>query len=84
MAEVLDISVSHLSNLETGKKKLTFGMMTKLCTYFDVSSDYFTAGMLHSDNVSSNIKDMLEQCNEKQLNLIEELIKIIKDSSYFS
>lgn len=83
LAEVLDISVSHLSNLETDKKKLTFAMMTQLCTFFDVSSDYFTAGVLHSNRVSSNIKDMLEQCSDRQLNLIETLIKIILDSSYF-
>ena len=48
-----------------------------------MSSDYFTAGVLHSNRVSSNIKDMLEQCSERQLNLIEILIKIILDSSYF-
>ncbi|MBO5260877.1 MAG: helix-turn-helix transcriptional regulator [Coprococcus sp.] len=84
LAEALDISVAHLSNLETGKKKLTFDLMSKLCIYFDVSSDYFIAGMLHSNNVPENIKDMLEQCNEEQIKFVELLLKIILDSSYFS
>ncbi|MBR3504425.1 MAG: helix-turn-helix transcriptional regulator [Clostridia bacterium] len=43
-AERLEVSVSHLSNIECGRKKPPLALLVRLATEFDASLDYLVLG----------------------------------------
>ena len=40
LAEVLDVSVTQISEMENGKKGTTFPKLTLICEHYNVSADY--------------------------------------------
>lgn len=50
LAEVLDISIPYLYDIEKGRRRLHEDLIEKLCSFFNVSSDYLLG---RSDNGSS-------------------------------
>ena len=65
MAEVLNISLEHLSKMERGKRKPSIDLVVAMACYFHVSTDYLLMGKNH-DMVDSRTKllDVARQLTE--------------------
>ncbi|MCH5257543.1 MAG: helix-turn-helix transcriptional regulator [Lachnospiraceae bacterium] len=71
-AELIDISVNFLSEIENGKKGMSQDTLYKLCSKFSVSADYILFGSeTNSDSISSS--DIIEYANNLDSNELEVL-----------
>ena len=78
LAELMDVSIQMISNLEQGKKAIRPENIVKLCNSLDVSSDYILRGQYSEYEVSEIYQkfDRLSPQRKKVVEiLIEELLK---------
>ena len=82
LAEAADISITHMSHIETGNTKLSLPVLIKIANALHISTDE-----LLCDNVISSkqiyigeIADILEECDTNQTRIITDLIKAVKQS----
>lgn len=85
LAEVLDLSRSQVSNLESGRRNLSLKQVEKLCEYFKVDMSYF----LMSETTDSCL-DLIEKAkllfesknltNIQKEDLFTSIMKIYLDS----
>ena len=73
LAELMDVSIQMISNLELGKKAIRPENLIKLCQALNVSVDYILTGKLSCDEVSTISEKIKQLSVEKQL-LVERLI----------
>lgn len=74
MAEQLDISVKHFSEVERGLAGLSIENLIKLSNILGVSIDYIVKGEVNKDKWSCALS-MLQQVPEGKEKLIKDLIK---------
>lgn len=60
LAESLNISNTHLSNIERGKKPPSFLLFLDICSRLKINSDYLTAGKVYVD-----LDEELEEKNQE-------------------
>ncbi len=77
VAEKMGVSVQMISNLECGKKAIRPENLIKICDILNVSSDYILTGcnIVSKSEITDNKLSLL---NENELNLINNLIDLIK------
>ena len=84
LAELTDISTTHLSNIERGFTKLGLYTLVKLSDVLEVSADYLLCHSTGTDIANSikknSIIDMVADCSNEELILIEALISATKQS----
>jgi len=71
LAEKSDLSVSYISNVETGKKKISLTAILKICAALDISLNALLFGnqdYVTEDTLTSDFDNLLKDCNrfEKQ------------------
>lgn len=82
LAELVGISVTHMSHIETGNTKLSLPVFVSLAEALDVRTDE----LLHnSDDVSrerllAEIGDVLYRCDENRARVLLSAIKSIKSA----
>lgn len=85
-AEMIDISVNFLSEIENGKKGMSQETLYKLCEHFCLSADYILFGKKPSageSESSSRISDLAQALNDAELNtLIDFLVSLRKLRSF--
>lgn len=81
LAEQVEISTNHMSTLETGKSHPCYELLCKLCNALDVTPDYLMLGNMHSSNITKNIVDKLRLCNDKDLQIIDQIIEVFITNS---
>lgn len=80
LAELADISVSHVHNIENGNSGFTTWILYRLSQIFDVSTDYLLSGQ-GSDLKSTRITKLLADLNaEKRVEVEDVIIRVIKIS----
>jgi transcriptional regulator with XRE-family HTH domain len=74
LAEELEISKSHLSEIESGKKQPTLSLLERYSTFFDVpmSSILFFSENLESDKSTEKLKKIVSSKVLKLLDFIAE------------
>ena len=77
LAEILELSRSQISNLESGRRNLSIRQLEKLCEYFKVDMSYF----LMSETTDSCL-DLIEKA--KVLFESKELTNIQKEDLFTS
>ena len=77
-AEQVGISPQFLAEIENGKKGMSADTLYKICTRFDLSSDYLLLGKTTPTQLSDPIQKTLSSFPEPYLALTEELIKAIE------
>ncbi len=77
LAEILSLSRSQISNLESGRRNLNLKQLEKLCEYFKVDMSYF----LMSETIDSCL-DLIEKA--KLLFESKELANIQKEELFTS
>ncbi len=78
LAEILDLSLSYLKDLERFKNTPSLEVFAKTIQYFNLSADtvIYPDKNLHDDTYQKVLR-RLSQCNEKQLKIILATIEAI-------
>ncbi len=79
LAELIDVSVPYMSNIETGKKKLSMKVLVNLSSALDVTPDELLLGYLDTQDKTTYspyeaIYQELEDCTTAQVAMIAEII----------
>ena len=77
LAEVLELSRSQISNLESGRRNLSLKQLEKLCEYFQVEMSYFVMS-----ETTDSCLDLIEKA--KLLFASKELTNIQKEDLFVS
>lgn len=71
LAEILDISLSYLKDLERFRNNPSYEVFEKVMHYFNLSADTVIYPNQHlGDDTCEQIKRLLNRCNQKQLHVI--------------
>lgn len=73
LAELMDVSIQMISNLELGKKAIRPENLVKLCTALNVSADYILRGIRADWEINGFLEKYKNLPTEKQ-ELIERII----------
>ena len=77
LAEMVNISTTHMSHIETGNTKLSLGVLVDLAGALQTGCDRLIFGEKQTDSrLSAIISDM----SESQKNLLAELAKAVKSN----
>lgn len=74
LAEKVDISRNHLSNIERGREKPSFDVLINLCNILRVTPGYLLMGTMHSHGVPQNLIDSLALCTAEDIALLEDIV----------
>ena len=82
LAEKVDISVTHMSHIETGNTKLSLPVFLDIAQVLEVSTDELLgeSGYESSSKALSEIAAVLECCSAKEVKVIAEIVKSVKIS----
>lgn len=83
LAEKSDLSVSYISNVETGKKKISLTAILKICAALDISLNALLFGnqdYVAEDTLTSDFDNLLKDCNRFEKQLIFEAARSEKQS----
>lgn len=77
LANVTSVNVSHISNIETGKVKVSLTLLVSICNALDVTMDYILENEYH--NPTSTIeKELVHTIKDMPKNKLETLLAISK------
>lgn len=71
-AELLDVSVSYLAELERGRTGISVKMLVKVCNVLGLSADYILFGSERDDN--NKRIDSIKRINPKYYSLLDKVI----------
>lgn len=77
-AEMMDVSVNFLSEIENGKKGMSQDTICRLCEYFDISADYLLFGKSVAHASSQNLVEIASSLNTQDLDLVIEYLNSLK------
>ena len=80
LAESLNISRGHLSNIENGKNPPGFELFLDICTKLKVNTDYITMGKVYADD-DEEIIDKLKMCSDEYRIIISKIIDLFVELS---
>lgn len=82
LAEKVGISTTHMSHIETGNTKLSLGVLVKLSSILEVSTDdiLFEHPVVNQSTLRDQLINTLESCNTQQLSIILDVIKALQMS----
>lgn len=75
-SKILNITQTHLSNLETGKSGLTLNCVIALCNEFDCSADYLIFGV-QKPAISGGSSN--SQYSEKDIEIAIRVLKAVRE-----
>lgn len=78
-AEKAGISPQFLAEIENGKKGMSVATLYKICTNFNISSDYLLFGHLSSENLSDSAKETIHLLSEPYRTYTEDIIEIVNN-----
>ena len=74
LAEMMNVSIQMISNLERGNKSIRIDNLINLCHIIQVSTDYILNGKESAKNLS-NLSQRMSQLSEKDQKMITMLIE---------
>lgn len=82
LAERAGISVTHMSNIETGSSKLSLPVLVALANALDVPADALLCDNLrHSREIFwQQIQDLTADCSVQELRILEDLLRGAKQT----
>lgn len=75
LAEKVDISSKHMSNIERGRERPSFEVFIGLCNALRVTPDYLLMGSMHPRGAPQNLIDSLSLCTEEDIALLETIVR---------
>ena len=80
LAEQAQISVTHMSHIETGNTKLSLAVLVDIATVLEVSTDALLFGEAANAKTLADekIQKILAQCNATQSKIIADIVSATK------
>ena len=80
-AELVNISVTHLSHIETGNTKLSLPVLVDLATVLEVQADDLLSNKKSGRNIAiGELSETLDACSTQQVRIIVDTVKALKIS----
>lgn len=76
-AEIMDISINFLSEIENGKKGMSQETIYKFCKNLEISADYILFGSPHS-KLPNNLIQTINDLPDEDLNILSDYIAALK------
>lgn len=82
LAEIVDISATHMSHIETGNTKLSLAVLVDIASALNVSCDelLFDEPQNQRKDALTHIQYIFDTCTPQQAKMISEIIKAIKQA----
>ena len=82
LSEMVGISITHMSHIETGNTKLSLPVLVDLANALEVRTDDLLYDKVTAERstATDTIVQLLEACTTQQLRVIEDLVKAAKAS----
>ena len=82
LAEKCDLSVTHMSHIETGSTKLSLPTLVRVANVLNTSLDELVCDNIVASRAIyvNEIATVLEQCTEQQTRIITDVVKTTKTS----
>lgn len=79
-AECIDISINFLSEIENGKKGMSYETLYKLCNHFHISADYILFGSVSDspENAKSRLIDIAGTLSAAEIDAVIDYLKALK------
>ena len=77
LAEKTGVNVSHISNIETNKVKVSLTLLVGICNALDVTMDYLLANEYHTPS-SATERELFNTIKDMDSTKLETLLKIAK------
>ena len=74
LAEMMNVSIQMISNLERGNKAIRIDNLINLSRILDISTDYILTGKQTSDDIGT-LTDQIAILSDKDRKMIEMLVK---------
>lgn len=81
LADTLNISNNHLSNIERGLNQPSLFLLADICNALQVTPDYLIMGVMRSSDISKSVTDMLSLCTDDDKELVLSLVKIMAEKN---
>lgn len=80
LASRIDISITHMSHIETGNTKLSLQVLVDIANELNVTTDdlLFDKEMLNSKAIKPEIQDLLNSCTLEESKVLHEVLKATK------
>ena len=81
LAEKVDISVTHISHIETGNTKLSLSVLLNIANALEVQANDLLNDEVSGRNTAlTELSDILDACTEQQVRIIVDIVKATKIS----
>lgn len=82
LAEIANLSPTNISHIERGATKLSLPSLISIANALAVSTDFLLCdSLIDADSVYINeITDLLVDCDSRDLRLVSDIIKTVKES----
>ena len=82
LAEMINISVPHMSHIETGITKLSLPVLVDISDALKVSTDDLLSDnvVLSRERRYEEIRSILEQCDDRELKILTEILDSAKNA----
>ena len=81
LAELLDVSPNHISSIETGKSEASIKIIILLCDILKVTPDNLFLGNMHSNDISTDLVDIIKCCSEEDQKILYKIAKIYAEKN---
>ena len=80
LAEVIELSPTHLSNIETGTTRVSLNTIVSLANALAVSVDDLLCDSVIKSKIQfeKDIKSILEDCDDYEIRIIKEMMESMK------
>lgn len=83
LGELLDLSVTEISNLECGKNNMSYATLVKLCKVLDTCPCQILSGAI-KDTVEENIIDLIRELSANERSTLYILLSSYVDNKNFN
>ena len=79
LAEIVGISTTHMSHIETGNTKLSLAVLVKLSIALEVNTDdiLFDQPTANKSTLINRLSSILEKCSTQELSIILDVIQTL-------
>ena len=81
LAEMVNISTTHMSHIETGNTKLSLPVLVDITNALDVrTDDLLDRSQYTTGNAVEEIAAMLESCSAQEAKVVVDIVKAVKQA----
>lgn len=77
-AELIDISVNFLSEIENGKKGMSQDTICRICSHFQISADHLLFGSVSQQDTPYKFSETANSLSDEELELVIDYLVSLK------